>query len=331
MRYTRENGSVRSALSLKIDHFQDIHQHASSVREWQQTYSQITAGPLQSSLSQIRNARFHAFRERINQRVVQHGEAPRSRVCFAVPLAIPGATRMQGRDADDSSIFVLRGGEEFMFHMPMGTDMLAITFDGALFESAVSEAGSAEQIGTLLKQPVVRVPVERLAETRRRLLAMFSEAVAESELAAPPAGVELQLEQAMLEELLGLVADPACDRNQQHSSSVRSFIVEKCHRMTLSDTVNAPSVIELCERLRISRRTMQNSFRSVAETTPVNYIRSIRLNGVRRELMSTSVSELSIGDAAARWGFFHLSHFAADYHGLFGELPSQTRRAPRAS
>lgn len=322
----RESDSKRTALSLRIDHFEDIHLHASSVREWRQTYSQLTAGPLSSSLSQIRNPRFHAFRERINQRVVQHGEAPRGRVCFAVPLFMPGAVRMQGRDADDASLFVLRGGEEFMCHMPMGMDMLAITFDGSLFENAVSSTGCVDEINTLLKQPVVRLPAERLAASRRRLMAMFSEAEAQSTLPAPPEGVELQLEQAMLDELLGLIADPACDRSQQHGSSVRSFIVEKCHRMTISDTVNAPSVVELCERLRVSRRTVQNSFRSVAETTPVNYIRSIRLNGVRRELMSTPASELSIGDAAARWGFFHLSHFAADYHELFGELPSQTKR-----
>ena len=32
-------------------------------------------------------------------------------------------------------------------------------------------------------------------------------------------------------------------------------------------------------------------------------------------------------EAASRWGFFHLSHFAADYQALFGELPSSTLRA----
>jgi AraC-like DNA-binding protein len=42
--------------------------------------------------------------------------------------------------------------------------------------------------------------------------------------------------------------------------------------------------------------------------------------------MSTRVADMTIGDAAAQWGFFHLSHFAADYHLLFGELPSQTLR-----
>lgn len=99
--------------------------------------------------------------------------------------------------------------------------------------------------------------------------------------------------------------------------------------MTVSDAANAPSVIELCQRLQISRRTVQNSFRTVAETTPVKYLRSVRLNGVRRELMATRASDLAIGDAAANWGFFHMSHFAADYQELFGELPSQTRRIGR--
>lgn len=85
-------------------------------------------------------------------------------------------------------------------------------------------------------------------------------------------------------------------------------------------------VIELSEHLHVNRGTVQNSFRRIAETTPLKYLRSIRLNGVRRELMATTVAELSVGDAAARWGFFHLSHFAADYQQLFAELPSQTKR-----
>jgi len=31
-----------------------------------------------------------------------------------------------------------------------------------------------------------------------------------------------------------------------------------------------------------------------------------------------------VGDIAARWGFYHLSSFARDYRGEFGELPSES-------
>ena len=39
------------------------------------------------------------------------------------------------------------------------------------------------------------------------------------------------------------------------------------------------------------------------------------------------IADTAIGDAAAQWGFYHLSHFAAEYQELFAELPSQTARA----
>jgi AraC-like DNA-binding protein len=246
-----------------------------------------------------------------------------------VPLAVPGAARVQGREADEGSFFVLQGGEEFMFHMPNGMDLLAITFDREAFEQAVASAPQPDEVQTLLKQPVLQIPPSRLGESRRRLLGLFERALMSADVSAPEK--ERWLEGALMAELVDLLSAPECDKRQRHGSSPGSYIVEKCHRLTMDDRLNPPSVIDLCQRLRVSRRSVQNGFRSVAETTAVNYIRCIRLNGVRRALMSTSSTEESIGDAAARWGFYHLSHFAADYQQLFGELPSQTRRADGAT
>lgn len=312
-------------MNISIDRFADIQLHAASVQEWKQTYSQLTSGSLQSSLQQLSGERFQIFREHINQRVVQNGEAPPGRICFAVPLAVPGAARMQGREANDSSLFVLHGGDEFMFHMPMGMDLLAITCDRATFERAIAAAAHPDELARLLKQPVLQVPAARLRDSRDRLLTLFRHMVMSADLEA--AETEQWLEAALISEVVGLLSDPACDKSQRHGSSTGSYIVEKCHRLTVDDKLNPPSVIDLCQRLRVSRRSVQNGFRSVTETTPIHYIRCIRLNGVRRELLGTRSVDLSIGDAAARWGFFHLSHFAADYQQLFGELPSQTRRA----
>lgn len=311
-----------------ISYFRDIHVHAATVQQWSQDYSQLSGGAAESSLTQLTTERCHIFLEQINQRVVQNGVAPRGRMCFALPINVPGSVRMQGRDVDDSSLFFLRGGEEFMFHMPTGMQLLSVTFERELFEEVLAQTAEAQDIAALLRQPVIRVSHTRFAAARRRLLAMFAQALSDE----TPEGVwgrpqELALEQAMLDELLQLMIDPSCDKQQRSPSSTRSFIVEKCHRLVAEQMASAPSVVDLCERLQVSRRTLQNSFQAVAETTPLNYLRSVRLNGVRRILMSTQATQLSIGDAAAQWGFQHLSHFAAEYFELFAELPSQTARA----
>lgn len=312
-------------MKQQSERFSDVHAHAQSLRGWRQTYSQISAGTLNSSLHQLATRRAHLFREQMNQRVVQHGSAPAGQVCFALPVSAPGRICMQGREADDNSVFVLRGGDDFMFHMPTGMDLLSLTFDESLYDEVVAGLGSQANFDKLLRQSVIQVPVERLQNARRRMLAMFSEVMQNCELAGTP-GHEEGFERAMLTEFLLLIADPSSAARPRDTQSSHSFIVDRCHQIAISDSSAAPSVIELCQQLHVSRRTVQNSFRNVAETTPLHYLRSLRLNGVRRELASTAPTEASIGDIAARWGFFHLSHFAADYHELFGELPSQTRR-----
>jgi transcriptional regulator GlxA family with amidase domain len=85
-------------------------------------------------------------------------------------------------------------------------------------------------------------------------------------------------------------------------------------------------VLDLCEKLRVSRRTIQNSFQSVTQMNPVSYLRAVRLAQVRRLLTTTSPNEIPVREAAMRWGFSNLGHFASDYKSLFGELPSQTLR-----
>jgi AraC family transcriptional regulator, ethanolamine operon transcriptional activator len=55
----------------------------------------------------------------------------------------------------------------------------------------------------------------------------------------------------------------------------------------------------------------------------------VHLNGVRRELKSDARADRAVQDIAARWGFWHLGEFSADYKHQFGELPSATLRRGR--
>jgi transcriptional regulator GlxA family with amidase domain len=63
---------------------------------------------------------------------------------------------------------------------------------------------------------------------------------------------------------------------------------------------------------------------------PGNYARTLQLNHIRRDLMSETHGDASIGVIAARRGVWHWSRFSQHYRLLFGELPSQTRLRRRA-
>ena len=106
----------------------------------------------------------------------------------------------------------------------------------------------------------------------------------------------------------------------------RKAMVEAARNYVLTHLHDTVTIAELCDALNASRRTIQYCFQEVLSTNPVQYLRAIRLNNVRRELRDASPDTTQVQDVAARWGFWHMSHFASDYRAMFGELPSDTLR-----
>lgn len=82
----------------------------------------------------------------------------------------------------------------------------------------------------------------------------------------------------------------------------------------------------LAQRSHIGVRALQSGFRRHYGTTPMGYVRAARLRQARRDLRNAPSHEVTVATIAHRWGFTHLSRFAADYQEMFGELPSSTLR-----
>lgn len=74
-----------------------------------------------------------------------------------------------------------------------------------------------------------------------------------------------------------------------------------------------------------SIRTLSEGFQKAQGTTPMNYLRQVRMAGVRSELEQGGAPGV-VAEAAMRWGFSHLGRFSADYRRCFGESPSDTLR-----
>lgn len=87
---------------------------------------------------------------------------------------------------------------------------------------------------------------------------------------------------------------------------------------------NCPSIIDICQQINVSERTLQYSFQKILGLTPNTYLRYLRLNRVQAELANADNPEMTVTNVATHWHFLHLGRFAKDYLRLFGELPSTT-------
>ena len=74
----------------------------------------------------------------------------------------------------------------------------------------------------------------------------------------------------------------------------------------------------------LSARALQIGFRRVRNTTPMGYLRAVRLALARTELARGGAR--SVAAVANALEFAHLGRFARDYKARFGEPPSQTLR-----
>jgi transcriptional regulator GlxA family with amidase domain len=84
---------------------------------------------------------------------------------------------------------------------------------------------------------------------------------------------------------------------------------------------------ELASAVSLSVRSLQEGFRRALDTTPMTYLRRVRLERVHEELVAASPGMLGVTEVAMRWGFVHLGRFATSYREAYGELPSETARA----
>lgn len=84
------------------------------------------------------------------------------------------------------------------------------------------------------------------------------------------------------------------------------------------------SVEDIAEAVGVGVRALQTGFRRFADTTPMSYLRDVRLRQVHAELLAAEPGSVSVTEVAARWQFLHAGRFAVQYRERFGEKPSAT-------
>jgi len=114
----------------------------------------------------------------------------------------------------------------------------------------------------------------------------------------------------------------ARDRSDASPATLRraiAFIDEHAH----DDIAGA----EIAAAAGVTIRALQLAFRRHLNTTPLGYLRRVRLDYAHRELAAADPQHESVTAVAFRWGFANSGRFAAYYRQAYGVLPSRTLRS----
>lgn len=129
------------------------------------------------------------------------------------------------------------------------------------------------------------------------------------------------LEDHVLSLLLQMVWAPAqADRAVPTHASPRLRQLEQYIEAHLDQAI---TVTDLAHAAHVSVRLVQQLFAREHGTTPLAYIRRLRLARVRHDL-SHPGPDTRVLQTATRWGFEHAGRFAAAYQQAYGESPSTT-------
>lgn len=81
----------------------------------------------------------------------------------------------------------------------------------------------------------------------------------------------------------------------------------------------------LAEIAGVSVRTLHAGFKDFRQMSPMEFLRSVRMQRVHNALMQQDNMH-SVTETAMQWGFSHMGRFSQEYQRIFGEKPSETRR-----
>ncbi|NEJ80288.1 AraC family transcriptional regulator [Rhizobium leguminosarum bv. viciae] len=139
-----------------------------------------------------------------------------------------------------------------------------------------------------------------------------------------PAAIE-RLFQATMIALLEVAPNSCMPRLERSLSPAVPWQVKRAIEYMHSNLAQSMTVALIAAETGTSVRALQVAFQRFKGTTPLGYLRTIRLEAARRALVGEGGSR-SISDAARNAGFTHMGRFAAAYYQAFGETPSETLR-----
>lgn len=284
----------------------------SSFTGWDLDFRQTAPGKGQTSISARHGELVSTLCIKLPFQAHQRGCAPHGVLTFGLPYTAH-LTSWLNAEAPQHSLVCFGAGREFEGVSALGFEALTVSIEQEKFESLAGDVG-LDLAGKETKPGIADLSMT--PETAWRLMhtaSVFSDLAHQQ----PDANDEEDLALALAHALAH-----AGSVNVAQNRRKRTQVVKRSIEVFEARADEPPSIRELCVINECSLSTLNRAFVEEFGLSPKAYISALRLNQVRKDLVSEDFAG-NVSDAANRWGFWHMGQFAKDYRKLFGYLPSE--------
>jgi len=304
-------------------HFQDVDDFAQTARAWNLNINQLERGSFKGDLLQFGTGDVMVAHADFYPGTYQRGEPPRGLRTFGI-LADPlSHLTWRHKMIPANAVMAFPPGAELNAVSQGGRlEVFTLSFSDEILADVSQSVGFLDLEKLLTGKDVIAVKPQAIIELRRflhRISRELREAPAKLETPVLIYELEFDLTRTLLTAL-----SRSREKMPQPSWRMRDAALKRVEDY-LEDFPHAPHTVrDICRVASVSERTLEYAFHERFGMPPKSYLLALRLNSVRRELKNADPMSTTITDLATRWGFWHMSQFAADYRQLFGELPSAT-------
>jgi AraC family ethanolamine operon transcriptional activator len=306
--------------------FADAEEQAASMSDsYVQQYDQLDAGAFAGTMTRIDLDGLIVFRERVNRCLFQAGTAKG----FSLAWPVTPTTRCccNGVDLGPERMVIWRPDTPYEI-LCDPSEIWSVSISSAAFADWGGYCPDDRDQNLLLG---FRIVPPRIAGSLRFVMRqVLATADARADL-GEPALLRASLRDELL-QLVTTVAELPGSRDESLRRCERTYrrVVRAARAYITADSTGSVTIEDLCKRVGVSRRNLHYAFDALLGMSPGRYLRSVRLNAVRRSIKRAGPNGSTVADIAFSCGFCHPSHFTADYKRHFEELPSETARRAAA-
>ena len=300
--------------------FNSVEENEETMRAFgvTQEIRQLGTGTFRCDMAVRSTAQAEFFADRFNKAFTMYLEPPSGTVGVVFPRSASERFRSSGQNVANDKMVILPDGS--------GTDIVASDLSGSE-AITIPHTRFREMVEVLCPTSVAP---ERTAVTRGDIAGLDRLRNAMLELLAHP---ERPADDEQVQNLIAAtVTWMGSSSNGGHVGTitfipVRTRVAKLAQEFIEEHYREVVRIEDICRFARVGVRTLQRSFREYFDLTITDYLKTVRLDSARRELVAAEQAEDRVSTIALRNGLTNVGRFSVEFRKRFGVLPRETLAA----